>query len=1506
MFGSGRSSDSSNEGEGRNSRRGWFFAVFATAVATVTVFYLASLASGAQQTRILDQGAHSDLQRIGREIDLRSSNLLQNQRFDEGETTAQPISLVLPEPQIDPENERAGETDAPDGVAGADTPGPSKAPPAVPAISASASEDDPCADAEFCLVAEDVEQEAENLEENDDGAQGFIQQSCVGQDFFKNPEVFGLSLLGLCEGASSNERGRFQFFSFTCEAPKTNGSQRCGFFTEKGARSGLRVEDLGLSRITSFAVYTTNGKLAAQIDGLAMMPAQMPESDLQRLASESPFQSEAAPKTFLSNLEASGDDAAEANDPITDREITIAGEEYRIYAIRLDNSQPIMVGIEPCEQRNCYLVGLSPVRGLWEDLTSLAPLTQLVFVAIIGLLILSIPVLKLATIGGNTAFNKTDIAVLALSIPLAAATATLVIAAHVHWYQIAQTANETVAAAALQIDKQITQSVTETRENQYRLIYGEDWKSPAEPQATPDASDAEASEEIDEATQPSDRFLNPLVIVADDRRGKEPNRGLYFSNHQVGDNPDPDDFAPPRGVVDRGYTRRLIAQDSILWPCSDLGDQPPGDYASSRLVLERNEDSIRAAETAPPRECQQIVSRQRSLAGGGIVSPGAKSTVVGLPAIISNGSEDPQEEPQYAALISPIVDDFGRTKDVRLAETVRGLGYAVIDSRNSLVLHHHQEDRELLESFNQEVDGYAGSWLDQLAKSMPDRCAFEARKPIPANETAEEKEKRLEAENREKQFPDRMIYQGKALNAVAVPNCETGWIVVTWWSSGELQFQAAETTIFAAALYLTFAIVAGVLIVLMLLPRWIDPKPFLAFLARLSSASTGTWIAAFVVMVGLVVGSVYLVYLIGFFPALALVSVVGLAVVASCFQVDLRQFWPRIDAPIGEVRRIKSFLWKGFLLLLGGTFASIVTLKIGAGAFATNCVLWLSLVALLALIWSLTKGRAQDSEQDSKSAAKFESHRRYRLWLTAAQLFTVLALAIAPAGVAYVSAADFRTQLRDESDGGLLTKALVEKRADILVVNKGTITDPEAIDEKKRFRKPEDINGYFFEFLMPRITREIELNGAVFREDDLRIERQKAETWNIASSVQLFWLFVIFCLLIGFIWYVLVVVQKAVFGIQHVGLPMRESDVDPLAFITQSIKDNEPQKYLIIDCDDNPRRQLQEARRDTQEIVPIDLALERSALTDLEPPSINRRIWFITNVDVVLSDPEIRARGLELLELLAARPEAEVYLFSEIPPLVRLRREREMLLWQVDKLGDDSKEAVELLTNFETEQNRWSRLLGDFQTVYCSAPGPTIGDEETFIGPHLPAVKRIHDEASRVRYKEAKAQLLRLAKDPHVRSWSEEQVTTRIQAEMAEYYERQWRICSRVEQLALLHLAEGNFLNITNFSVVGQLIQRGLIVRDPEFRVMNKSFENWVRTTDKSANFERFKANAQRDGTWRLLRLPIVIALVGAVSLLGYLNQENLEFMVALLPALLSGLPLVISAVLGGKPELSK
>ena len=66
------------------------------------------------------------------------------------------------------------------------------------------------------------------------------------------------------------------------------------------------------------------------------------------------------------------------------------------------------------------------------------------------------------------------------------------------------------------------------------------------------------------------------------------------------------------------------------------------------------------------------------------------------------------------------------------------------------------------------------------------------------------------------------------------------------------------------------------------------------------------------------------------------------------------------------------------------------------------------------------------------------------------------------------------------------------------------------------------------------------------------------------------------------------------------------------------------------------------------------------------------------------------------------------------------------------------------------------------------------------------------------------------------------------------YYRMVWKECSSEQKFVLSQLAEDGMVNPMNGRAIRQLIRRGFILRDPQFRIMNESFRRFLKsaTTD--------------------------------------------------------------------------
>jgi hypothetical protein len=106
-----------------------------------------------------------------------------------------------------------------------------------------------------------------------------------------------------------------------------------------------------------------------------------------------------------------------------------------------------------------------------------------------------------------------------------------------------------------------------------------------------------------------------------------------------------------------------------------------------------------------------------------------------------------------------------------------------------------------------------------------------------------------------------------------------------------------------------------------------------------------------------------------------------------------------------------------------------------------------------------------------------------------------------------------------------------------------------------------------------------------------------------------------------------------------------------------------------------------------------------------------------------------------------------------------------------------------------------------------------------------------------------------LAKDIKTeKNHSEETIASEILERADGYYRLVWKECSDDRKFALAQLAEDGLLNPTNARAIRQLVRRGLITTDPQFRLMNESFRRFVRSVTSEALKQEWLRESRRSG----------------------------------------------------------
>lgn len=140
---------------------------------------------------------------------------------------------------------------------------------------------------------------------------------------------------------------------------------------------------------------------------------------------------------------------------------------------------------------------------------------------------------------------------------------------------------------------------------------------------------------------------------------------------------------------------------------------------------------------------------------------------------------------------------------------------------------------------------------------------------------------------------------------------------------------------------------------------------------------------------------------------------------------------------------------------------------------------------------------------------------------------------------------------------------------------------------------------------------------------------------------------------------------------------------------------------------------------------------------------------------------------------------------------------------------------------------------------------------------------------------------------------TKEQLVSRIEFAALPYYQRIWDACDRSEKLVLHQLARESVVNPKGFDVVLDLLNKGLIVREPRkpvLRLMNQSFARFVTRTVARSEIVRWE-DEEGFSAWEVWKwvLPLPLLLLGVFLFIT--QQDAVSNVVGLLIALASLLP---------------
>jgi hypothetical protein len=132
----------------------------------------------------------------------------------------------------------------------------------------------------------------------------------------------------------------------------------------------------------------------------------------------------------------------------------------------------------------------------------------------------------------------------------------------------------------------------------------------------------------------------------------------------------------------------------------------------------------------------------------------------------------------------------------------------------------------------------------------------------------------------------------------------------------------------------------------------------------------------------------------------------------------------------------------------------------------------------------------------------------------------------------------------------------------------------------------------------------------------------------------------------------------------------------------------------------------------------------------------------------------------------------------------------------------------------------------------------------------------------------------RLAKDIKTESTlSADTVASEILERADPYYRLIWHECSNEQKFVLSQLAVDGLLNPANGRTVRQLVRRGLIAKDPQFRILNESFRRFLRSAATPALKQGWQRESRQSGWGKAHGVFFTTMLLIGVFLLATQNE---------------------------------
>ncbi|HEY6806951.1 MAG TPA: hypothetical protein VI306_25465 [Pyrinomonadaceae bacterium] len=284
----------------------------------------------------------------------------------------------------------------------------------------------------------------------------------------------------------------------------------------------------------------------------------------------------------------------------------------------------------------------------------------------------------------------------------------------------------------------------------------------------------------------------------------------------------------------------------------------------------------------------------------------------------------------------------------------------------------------------------------------------------------------------------------------------------------------------------------------------------------------------------------------------------------------------------------------------------------------------------------------------------------------------------------------------------------------------------------------------------------------------------------------------------------------------------------------------------------------------------------------------------IDSFEYQIDRPQFNLHKLSLLEKLVACPRALLVASTAEP--------RDYLFESADKAlrvpGSDA--AV-----------RWAKVMSKFSVLYLEDEGDPNAFQETLdqirLASEDPANPPTHQEKQRAEelfrllLSECKPRACLqdigrgIAKQRDFRKSSPNKIKEEMLVQASTYYKLVWESCTPTEKCTLSHLASDGFLSVKDPDIP-RLVRRGLIVRDPQVRLMNESFQLFVLNESRTdLEVEAAEGQARKSSSWQYLKVGLSATVIIVMVFLFVTQRDLYNSTLIFVTSIAAGVPVIFN-----------